>query len=378
MISEIAILEELDRGELLTLLENQDPEPVRRVLSRALSGAARTARELALLLSPGADELLEEMAQRAHCITVERFGRTMQLYAPLYVSNRCIGNCPYCGFGRQHRISRRALTLDEVEKEASLLREMGMQSVLLVAGDDPNRVSVDFLVDAIRAVHRIVPSVSVEVAPLATEAYRALEAAGADGVTLYQETYDREQYAALHKNGPKAGFDNRLTALSRAGEANFCKLNPGVLFGLSEWRLDALKLGIHARLLEIRYWRSHISIGLPRLRQVPDGFEIPHPLCDRDFVHVIVALRLLLNDAGLVLSTRESPTFRSHLMRLGITQMSAGSSTQPGGYAEKSAAGEQFHVADHRPPNEVAAALLDAGFEPVWKNWERAFTGGDR
>ena len=373
MITEAHILREIENGDLLTLLANQDPNRARH----ALVSPKRSARDFALLLSPGAAPLLEEMAKVARNITLERFGRTMQLYAPLYLSNRCVGRCPYCGFSAEHRIARRALTLEEVAREATLLRESGMQSILLVAGDDPKHVDVDFLARAIKTVLSLVPSVSVEVAPLSLEGYRALAAAGADGVTLYQETYHRKQYAALHDGTPKEGFDDRLTALSRAGEAGFCKLNVGALWGLSEWREEALKLGIHARLLETRYWRSHISVGLPRLKQVPDTFEIPSPIDDRTFVHIITALRLFLNDAGLVLSTRESPTLRGHLMGLGVTQMSAGSCTKPGGYAEKSDAGEQFQVADERSPKEVAQSLLNAGYEPVWKNWDRVFTSGD-
>ena len=374
MITFDDIQEDMDREALLELLENTETAPV----SAAIVRSRKTARDFALLLSPGANALLEEMAQEAHRVTLERFGKTMQLYAPLYLSNRCVGKCPYCGFSRKQRIARRALTIAEVEKEASLLRESGMQSILLVAGDDPKHVDIDFLCNAIEAVHRIVPSVSVEIAPLSLDGYRAVEKAGADGVTLYQETYTRSIYSALHDGSPKEGFDHRLTALSRAGEADICKLNVGVLWGLSAWRAEALRLGIHARLLETRYWRSHVSIGLPRLRRVPDGFQIPSPIDDRSFVHIIVALRLYLPDAGMVLSTRESPALRSNLMQLGITQMSAGSSTKPGGYTEKDGAGEQFQVADERSPREVADALLAAGFEPVWKNWERAFTGGNR
>jgi 2-iminoacetate synthase len=374
MITETHILDEIKTNDLTVLLANRDTARARS----AVVSPKRTSREFALLLSPGADTLLEEMAIWARNITLERFGRTMQLYAPLYLSNRCVGSCPYCGFSAKHKIARRALSIAEVRREASLLRESGIQSILLVAGDDPKHVDIDFLTRAIQTVLTVAPSVSVEVAPLSRGEYLALAAAGADGVTLYQETYHRDQYAALHAGTPKEGFDNRLTALSRAGEAGFSKLNVGALWGLSAWREEALKLGIHARLLETHYWRSHVSLGLPRLKQVPEGFEIPCPIDDRTFVHIITALRLFLNDAGLVLSTRESATLRSHLIGLGITQMSAGSCTKPGGYADADDAGEQFQVADERSPREVADALTRAGYEPVWKNWDRVFIGGNR
>jgi len=266
--------------------------------------------------------------------------------------------------------------VDEVAREAAILRESGMQSILLVSGDDPKHVDMAFLETVIRRVQTLVPSVSLEVAPLSVDEYRRLAAAGADGVTLYQETYHRQTYEALHTKGPKADFTYRLAALSRAGEADFCKLNVGALWGLAPWRQEALLLGLHAAVLQTECWRSHISVGLPRLSQVPEEFQIPAPLDDRSFVHIIVALRVYLPDAGLVLSTRERPEFRNRLMPLGITQMSAGSCTQPGGYALGERAGEQFEVADHRSPAEIARELQTAGYEPVWKNWDRVFVSG--
>jgi 2-iminoacetate synthase len=192
-------------------------------------------------------------------------------------------------------------------------------------------------------------------------------------VTLYQETYDRTLYADLHRGGPKKDYDNRLDALNRAGTAGFHKLTVGALWGLAPWRKEALLLGLHAEHLQKTHWRSHVSVGLPRLRQVPDGFDIPHILGDRSLVNIIVALRVYLKDAGLVLSTRESAQLRDALLPLGITQMSAGSCTQPGGYGIAHDAGEQFEVADRRSPMEMAAALDRAGYEPVWKNWDSAF-----
>jgi 2-iminoacetate synthase len=359
--------------EITERLANRDTDRVRRALARRRKGPS----DLALLLSPGADALMEEMAASAHLITLERFGKTMQLYAPLYVSNRCVGRCPYCGFSAGNAITRRGLTHEEIVREAAMLREAGMQSILLVAGDDPCHVDVPFLSRAIEAVMALVPSVSLEVAPLPLEGYAALARAGADGITLYQETYDRPLYEQLHTQGPKSDYVYRLEALARAGEADFCKLTVGALWGLAPWREEAIKLGLHAAFLAKTYWKSHISIGLPRLRCVPDDFTIPSPLSDRAFVHIIVALRNYLPDAGLVLSTRETPELRDRLLPLGITQMSAGSRTHPGGYALEAESGEQFEVADDRTPAEMAAVLARAGYEPVWKNWDRTFvTGG--
>jgi 2-iminoacetate synthase len=203
--------------------------------------------------------------------------------------------------------------------------------------------------------------------------YQRLVAAGADGVTLYQETYDPRAYDQLHNDGPKAGFSQRLAALDRAGEAGMRRLSLGALWGLAPWRREALSLAIHAAHLQKKWWRSQVLIGLPRLHNVPDTFQIPCPLDDRSLVHIIVALRLFLEDAGIVLSTRESAELRQNLLPLGITQMSAGSKTAPGGYGTSEESGEQFSISDNRDPESVGDALLRAGFEPVWKDWDTGF-----
>lgn len=348
-------------------LENRDQAAVRRALARR----RKTPRDLALLLSVGADALLDEIAERARRVALERVGRAVQLYAPLYVSNRCVGGCPYCGFRADRSIERRVLTLDEIASEATQLERSGLRHVLLVAGDDPRRVDVGYLCAAIRVLRRSFASVAIEVAPLAEAGYRALVEAGADGVTLYQETYDEEVYHAMHARGPKADYHFRLEALDRAGAAGMRKLTAGVLFGLAPWRRDALRLGLHMQHLMRRWWRSSVSFGVPRLRWVPADFVIPHPFVDRSLIHVMIALRAYLGDVGIAVSTRESPELRDSLVPLGVTMMSAGSRTEPGGYSEPGVAGDQFEISDSRSPAEVAAALCSLGYDPVFKDWDR-------
>jgi len=361
-------------------LDNRDPVVVQNALSRR----RKTPRDLALLLSPGAGEMLPQIAEHARRIALERVGRAILLYAPLYLSNRCVGGCPYCGFRANRRIERRVLGLEEIGREAAQLERLGIKHVLLVAGDDPKRVDVEYLASAIRALRWVVPSVSVEVAPLETDGYRALVEAGADGVTLYQETYDSVVYKAMHDRGPKADYDYRLVALDRAGQAGVRKLTAGVLWGLAPWRQDALRLGLHLLQLQRSWWRSTVSFGVPRLRWVPDDFEIPHPFDERSLIHVMVALRAFLGDVGVALSTRESAELRDGMVALGVTQMSAGSRTEPGGYSDPGAAGDQFEVSDTRSPAEVADALRGLGYDPVWKDWDRGLgpeqtaIGGER
>jgi 2-iminoacetate synthase len=362
-----AALAVAERPEIRSALDNTDPAPVREVLAgRGVPGS----RELALLLSPGAAPLLEELAQRARRIALARHGRAITLYAPLYLSNRCTCACPYCGFGREPRGAGRALTLEEAVAEASHLARGGMRHLLLVSAEDPARWPVARLAEAVAAIREVVPSVSVEVQSLAEGDYRALAAAGLHGVTLYQETYDEERYRALHPRGPKADFDWRLGTLDRAGAAGVQSLTAGALWGLVPWRLEALRLGLHARWLQRRHWRSLVGLGLPRLSHVPPAFAIEHPVDDASFVQIICALRIFLEDASMALSTREPAGLRDRLVHLGITHCSAGSRTSPGGYTDPGGASQQFEVEDTRDPAAVAAALADEGFEPVAKDWD--------
>ncbi len=351
------------------LLSNEDAGRVRRVLAKR----RKTVDDFALLLSPGGEQILEELAQTARQITLGRFGRAVQLYAPLYLSNHCVGLCPYCGFSAKQSIGRRTLDVGEIEVEAMALKETGMSHVLLVAGESPGRLDIPLLADIVRRLKTMFCSVTLEIAPQDQPGYAQLVQAGADGITLYQETYDEQRYHRFHHRGPKADYAFRLGALDRAGAVGMRCLTVGALWGLSPWRSEAYHLGRHARKLQHSWWKSQVSIGLPRLHSVPSGFDIPFPMADRSLAQVIAALRIFLPDAGLVLSTRESPVLREGLVHLGITQLSAGSKTEPGGYTRAGQSGEQFPVTDDRSPAEVASSLCALGYDPVWKDWDPAF-----
>jgi 2-iminoacetate synthase len=320
--------------------------------------------------------VLEEIAQRARQVTLARFGRTVQLYVPLYLSNHCVGHCPYCGFRRDQSIKRRTLTPDEIAQEAEAIGRTGMRHILLVAGESPKQIDIDYLSASIALLKKSFSNVAVEVAPLEEDGYKKLVAAGVDGVTLYQETYDSTLYNKYHSRGPKADYDYRLDALDRAGAAGVRNLTVGALWGLSKWRHEALRLGLHAHYLQKKWWKSQILAGLPRLHDVPSDFAVPYPLDDRSFVHIIVALRVFFEDLGIVISTRESPELREKLVLLGTTHMSAGSKTEPGGYCAEQVSGSQFPVSDHRSPEEVARSLTAMGYDPVWKDWDPSFTMG--
>ena len=336
-------------------------------VDRVLRARRRTLADFAVLLSDAASEGLEDMAAAAHATTVRRFGRTVRLFAPLYLSNECVSTCTYCGFSAGNEIARRTLTPEEVLTEARALRSRGFRHVLLVAGEHARIVSKDYLVECVRMLAPEIPSISVEVQVWDTETYRRLVAAGCEGLIVYQETYDRGTYEAVHLKGKKRNYDWRLAALDRGAEAGMRRLGLGALLGLhSDWRLDGLAVAAHAHALMRRWWRCEVSVALPRLRPAAGGFEPAVPVTDHDLVQMLCALRLFLPDLGVSMSTREAPELRDALLRLGVTQMSAGSHTEPGGYAEASDAEPQFEVSDTRSPAEVADALRIAGYDPVW------------
>ena len=336
-------------------------------VNRALYARRRNLADFAVLLSDAAADRLEDIAAAAQATTIRRFGRTVRLFAPLYLSNECVSTCTYCGFSAGNDIVRRTLSIDEVVVEARALRARGFRHVLLVAGEHARIVSKDYLVECVRALAPEIPSISVEVQVWDTDTYRRLVDAGCEGLVVYQETYDQETYSAVHLKGKKRNYDWRLAALDRGAEAGMRRLGLGALLGLHpDWRLDALAVAAHARFLMRRWWRCEVSASLPRLRPAAGGFEPHDPISDRAFVQLLCALRLFLPDLGLSLSTRESPELRDALLRLGVTQMSAGSHTEPGGYAEASEAEPQFQISDTRSPEEVAASLQAAGYDPVW------------
>jgi 2-iminoacetate synthase len=341
-------------------------------VERALVTRRRTLADFAALLSPAAAARLEDMAQQAHDTTVRRFGRTIHLFAPLYVSNECVSTCTYCGFSAGNEIARRTLSPSELLAEARALTSRGFRHLLLVAGEHARVVSKDYLVECVRALAPEVPSLSIEVQVWDTDTYRRLVGAGCDGLVVYQETYDRDTYAAVHLKGKKRNYDWRLAAPDRGAEAGMRRLGIAALLGLHEdWRADALALAAHAQALVRRWWRCEVSVALPRLRPAAGGYVPADVVSDAEFVQLLCALRLFLPDLGITMSTRESPELRDALLGLGVTHMSAGSHTEPGGYASESDAEPQFEISDTRSPDEVVTVLRAAGYDPVWKDWER-------
>jgi 2-iminoacetate synthase len=338
-------------------------------VTAALRRDRPTLEDVSVLLSPAATGRLEELAARAREVTLQRFGRAVRLFAPLYVSNACLSTCTYCGFAKGLPISRRTLTVDEVEAEARGLVGRGFRHLLLVAGEHRVEVSADYLVAVVERLRTFVPSLALETQTWSDDTYARLVEAGADGVVHYQETYDRARYAEVHAAGWKRDFDRRLNSTERAAEAGIRRLGVGALLGLAEdWRADVLAVAAHAEFLVRRYWRTEVTVALPRIKPSASGFQPRVPVGDAEFVQALCALRLYEPEAGIVLSTREPAALRDGLVRIAVTHMSAGSSTEPGGYSHPGEATEQFAISDERSPADVAAMLAAAGYEPVFRD----------
>src|SRR5881628_586139 len=301
-------------------------------VAEVLAKSRATLADFAALISPAASERLESICQRAQALTQQRFGKVIRLFAPLYLSNECVNNCKYCGFSRDNPILRVTLTAAEVLREARALKEQGFRNILLRGGEHPRFVSKNYLADCVSALHDEFPSISLEVGPMETEDYRPIVRAGAEGLVVYQETYDRALYAELHTAGPKRDFNWRMETPERAYAAGFRRLGIGALFGLADWRFEALCVAAHADYLLRNCWKAQLTISLPRLRPCAGEFQPLTRMTDRDLAQLVCAFRLTFPDAGLVLSTREPAKLRDGLVPLGITLMSAGSHTEPGGY----------------------------------------------
>jgi 2-iminoacetate synthase len=313
------------------------------------------------------------MAQKAHLLTQQRFGRTIGLFAPLYLSNVCTNACVYCGFNVHNPAERLTLTAEQAAAEGKHLHDLGFRHLLLVSGEAPQTVTVEYLTGVMERIRPLFSSISIEIYPLETADYRALIRHGVDGLVIYQETYDEKRYGEVHPAGKKRNYRRRLETPERGGRAGFRRIGIGALLGLNDWRTEGFFLALHARYLMRTFWKSHITISFPRLRPAAGGFQPPYPVPDIHMVQLMTALRLFLPDAGLVLSTREAPSLRDNLIPLGITSMSAGSRTEPGGYVHDSQAEAQFEIADNRSPQAVSDMIRRKGYEPVWKDWDAAF-----
>lgn len=375
------VLPTLPIERLAAFAETATDRDVLRVINK---GRAETLEEFAALISPAATGHLEEMAHISQALTQRNFGRTIHMFAPLYLSNECVNKCKYCGFSRDNDIPRVTIPISQAVHEAGMLARQGFRSLLLVAGEHPKYVNNGYIVEVIKQCLPLMPSIAIELGPTTLENYAAMVEAGCEGLVVYQESYHKPTYADMHPAGPKKHFEFRVDTPERAYEAGIRRLGMSPLYGLFHWRHEAVSVAAHAMHLQKTCWKAELSLGLPRMRPATGGFspKMENVMSDRQTVQLLCAFRMTFPRADITATTRERPAVRDGLVTIGATHMSAGASTEPGGYSDYDETtwrpriaqpGEQFHIADERSPREMAAMIRSKGYEVVWKDFDQSF-----
>lgn len=369
------IIGRYDWNETVALVENATPADVERVLRKAVRpGASLTPEDFAVLISEAASPRIEEMARLSRHFTSERFGKTISMYIPMYVGNACTNKCIYCGFNHDNDIPRTVLSLKEVEAECRAIRALApFENLLIVSGEFPSLCGVDYLEKVLKVCRPYFHNLTIEVQPMRSADYERLTHAGLNGVVCFQETYHRESYKKYHPHGMKSFFDWRLNGYDRMGEAGVHKIGMGALLGLEDWRGDVVMMARHLRYLQKKYWKSRFSVNFPRMRPSESGFQPKSIISDARLAQLTFAFRIFDHDCDISYSTREDRTFRDNMSTLGVTSMSAGSRTEPGGYTRGHEELEQFEICDDRTPYEVERAIVSRGYQPVYKDWDAVF-----
>lgn len=365
-----SVFNQYDWNTIQSKIYQTSPQEV----ERALTKNKRNLDDFLALISPAALPYLEQMAQECHTLTKKRFGKTIQMYAPLYLSNECQNICTYCGFSLDNKIKRKTLSDLEIKLEVEALKGIGFDHVLLVTGEANYTVNINYFLNAITQIREYFSIISVEVQPLSTEEYEKLHKAGVYSVLVYQETYHQEVYKKYHTKGKKSNFDFRLETPDRIGTAGIHKIGLGVLLGLEDWRTDSFFNALHIDYLQKKYWQTKYSVSFPRLRPAEGIIEPNFIMDDKDLTQLICAYRLWNEDLEISISTRENEKFRNNIIPIGTTSMSAGSKTNPGGYAVDPQSLEQFEISDERSAEEISQIIKKSGYEPVWKDWDRTYS----
>jgi len=325
------------------------------------------------LISPAAKNYLEPMAKKSQALTQKRFGKTIQMYIPMYLSNECQNICTYCGFSMNNMVPRLTLTDQQILAEVKAIKEKGYDHLLILTGEANKKVGYDYLLNAIKIIKSYFAQLSIEVQPLKEEEYKGLIEAGLHSILVYQETYRRSTYKNYHTKGRKSNFDWRLETPERLGRAGAYKIGLGALLGLEDWRTDSFMTALHLDYLQRKFWKTKYAISFPRLRPCEGNEHSTKYMDDKDLVQLICAYRIFNEDVELSLSTRESKHFRDNIVPLGITSISAESKTDPGGYSSNESALQQFEIDDNRSTTEIAAMINKHGYDAIWKDWDAAY-----
>ncbi|NGM72250.1 2-iminoacetate synthase ThiH [Sphingobacterium sp. SGL-16] len=352
--------------EIKFKINNISPDEVKRALDKR----KRSLEDFLILLSPEAADFLPEMANQSQLLARQRFGKTIQLFAPLYLSNECQNICTYCGFSLDNKIKRKTLSNMELLLEASELKSRGIDHVLLVSGEANHTVGIDYFLNAVRLLKPLFSNISLEVQPLEEDEYRLLNEAGVHSILVYQETYHQEVYKKYHPKGKKSNFEYRLETPDRIGRSKMHKIGLGVLLGLEDWRVDSFFNALHLDYLQKKYWQTRYTVSFPRLRPAEGVIKPNYEISDQELLQLICAYRIWNPDLELSISTRESEYFRDNIIRMGITSMSAASKTNPGGYVVDPQSLEQFEISDERSVPDIITVIQNAGYEAVLKDWE--------
>lgn len=343
-------------------------------VERALISPSPSVNDFMALISPAAEPYLEQMAQLSHHYTLERFGKTISMYIPMYVSNACTNHCVYCGFNHHNPLQRITLTMDQVKAECEAIRKLGpFENLLIVSGEFPSLNGVDYLEKVLHVARPYFNNLTIEVMPMKQRDYKRLVQSGLNGVVCFQETYHEAAYKNYHPRGMKSIFEWRVNGFDRMGAAGVHKIGMGVLIGLEDWRTDVTMMAYHLRYLRKNYWRTRYSINFPRMCPAEGGYQPNVVMSDKELAQLTFAFRIFDHDVDISYSTREEPKFRANMMKLGVTSMSAGSKTEPGGYVSTPDALEQFEVSDARTPQQVVEEIRGLGYEAVWKDWDKIF-----
>lgn len=343
-------------------------------VERALAKERLSDTDFMALISPAASPYIEQMARRSRAITEQRFGKTVSIFIPMYITNSCTNSCVYCGFNRHNKIPRVILTPEQIEAECKAIKAMGpFENLLIVTGENPLAAGTDYIEKALQVCRPYFSNLTIEVMPLSAEDYERLTHSGLNGVICFQETYNRARYKVYHPAGMKSKFEWRCDGFDRMGMAGVHKIGMGVLIGLEDWRTDVTMMARHLLYLRKNYWKTKYSVNFPRMRPSESGFQPNVVMSDRELAQLTFAFRIFDPDVDISYSTRENHAFRNNMATLGVTTMSAGSKTDPGGYATYPDSLEQFAISDPTSPAAIAADLRALGREPVWKDWDRIF-----
>ena len=369
------IIGQWDWNETINQISSTTAAQVERVLAIAQADQRRlTPEEFMALISPAAEPYIEQMAQLSQRFTLEKFGKTISMYIPMYVSNACANACVYCGFNHANQINRTILTMDQVRLECEAIKKLGpFENLPIVSGEFPSLCGTEYFENVLHTCRPYFHNLTIEVQPMRTAQYRRLVEAGLNGVVCFQETYHRESYKQYHPRGMKSIFEWRLNGFDRMGRAGVHKIGMGVLIGLEDWRADVTMMARHLRYLQKHYWQTRYSVNFPRMCASESGFQPKVLMTERQLAQLTFAFRIFDHEVDISFSTREKPDFRDNMMRLGVTSMSAGSKTEPGGYYTTPEALEQFTITDDRTPDEVIASIRAHRYEPVWKDWDAVF-----